>query len=45
MANCDVTGKVRPDTPYDIVSTAVKADGVRKSTTGPQGTYYLPLFP
>ncbi len=45
VASCDVTGKVRPDTPYDIVSTAVKADGARKSTTGPQGTYTLPLFP
>ncbi|PRW44907.1 fibronectin isoform X1 [Chlorella sorokiniana] len=45
VATCDVTGKVRQETIYDITSTAVKADGVRKSTTGPQGTYNLPYFP
>lgn len=44
-ASCDVTGKVKQGTPYAIQSTAVKADGTRKSTTGPQGSYTLPYFP
>ena len=44
-ASCDVSGKVQQGEFYDITSTAVKADGVRKSTTGPQGTYTLPFFP
>ena len=45
VANCNVTGKVVQDFPFQIVSTAVKADGVRMSATGPQPTYTLPLFP
>ncbi len=45
VANCDVTGKVEQGFPFQIVSTAVKADGVRMSQTGPQPTYTLPLFP
>ena len=45
VASCDVTGKVRQGVTYDVTSTAVKADGVRKSQTGPQGTYILPFYP
>ena len=46
VAKCNVTGKVQQEwTTYDITSTAVKADGTRKSTSGPQGTYTLPYFP
>jgi hypothetical protein len=45
VATCDVTGKVVQDRVYDITSTAVKADGVRKSSSGPQGTFVLPYFP
>lgn len=44
-ASCDVTGKVVQGTTYDVVSTAIKADGTRKSTTGPQAAFYLPLYP
>jgi len=45
VASCNVTGKIEQDFPYEITSTAVKADGTRKSMSGPQGTYTLPLFP
>lgn len=46
VARCDVTGKVLQEFfVYDVTSLAVKADGVRKSTSGPQGTYTLPYFP
>lgn len=44
-ASCDVTGKVVQGTTYDVVSTAIKADGTRKSTTGPQPAFTLPLYP
>lgn len=40
-----MTGKVQQDIIYDVTSTAVKADGVRKSTSGLQGTYTLPFYP
>lgn len=40
-----MTGKVVQGTTYDVVSTAIKADGTRKSTTGPQAAFYLPLYP
>lgn len=45
VANCDLTGKVEQDIPYSINSTAVKSDGTRKSQTGSQSQYTLPLFP
>ena len=41
----DLTGKVKQGTPYTINSTAIMADGSRKSLTGAQGSYTVPFFP
>lgn len=43
-ALCDMTGLVEPGMPYDVQSTAAKADG-RTSKTAPQAQYTLALFP
>ena len=40
----DLTGKVKQVQDYTVVATAIKADG-RRSLTGPQANYNLPLYP
>ena len=40
----DLTGKVKQVQDYTVVATATKADG-RRSLTGPQANYNLPLYP
>lgn len=46
-AYCDAAGWVEMDTDYEVSSTAIKADGVRKSNTGLGNLtpYKLPFYP
>ncbi|PRW20326.1 heat shock 90C isoform B [Chlorella sorokiniana] len=41
----DLTGKVKQNVPYNIISVSVMADGVRQSLTGNQAPYVLQWFP
>ena len=46
-ADCDTTGWVKLGANYIVTSTAIKADGVRKSITGQTNVnqYSLPYYP